>query len=72
MNKLFLYLLIMGGLILAVLGGWELYQISTGSRDEGNLTVIDLPKGFLIDSTLEQHLISDPEYTGVTPVSFPR
>lgn len=62
MNKLFIYLLVIGGLILFVLGGWEVLQITTGGKVETSQTVIDLPQTTLFPENVEQHLISDPEF----------
>ncbi len=63
MNKLFVYLIIIGVLILLLVSGWEVYQISSGARSTGEITVIEISNDTLIPSALENHLKQDPDYS---------
>jgi len=62
MNKLFLYLVVIGILILVTVVTWEGYQISTGARSKFSLVVIDLNSDILINEKLETHLRKDSKF----------
>ena len=63
MNKLFLYLIIIGILTLVLVAAWEFYQVSSGAKSPGELTVIEIPSSVLINQSLEDHLKSDPDFS---------
>lgn len=62
MNKLFLYLLIIGLVILTLVATWEIYQVSSGAKSTGSLTVVEIPNKTLLSPVLEEHLKTDPDY----------
>ncbi len=81
MNKLFMYLVGTGVLILVLIVGWEVLQISSGLRSTVNQTVIPMPrstifpenvKTFLENKKIENSGI-DPTYvdaTGIEPTNL--
>jgi len=82
MNRLFLYLVGIGVLILFLLVGWEVLQISTGLKSSVNQTVILMPrdtiftdnvKNFLEEKKLENSgidSITTNPATGIEPTTL--
>lgn len=56
LNKSWLYLILIGVLALVFTLGWEVYQISTGSRSKFELTINPITNPNLISPGLEEHL----------------
>lgn len=63
MNKLFMYLLVIGLVILVIVAAWEIYQVSSGAKSTGSLTVVEISNPVLIPEALEDHLKEDPDYS---------
>lgn len=56
LNKSWLYLILIGAIALVFTLGWELYQISSGSRSKVDLTITPITNQNLISPGLEEHL----------------
>ena len=56
MNKLFLYLVGVGVLILLLIIGWEVLQIATGLTSKVNQTVIEMPRDKIFPENVEKFL----------------
>jgi len=63
MNKLFLYLIVIGILTLVLVALWEIFQITSGAKSTGELTVVEIPYSQLMTQPLENHLKQDPDYS---------
>ena len=62
MNKLFLYLLVIGLVILVVVASWEVFQVTSGAKSTGDFVVVEIPNTVLVPPLLEDHLEADPGY----------
>jgi len=56
MNKLFLYFVGIGVLILFMIGGWELLQIATGQKSLVNQAVVEISRGRIFTEPMEKFL----------------
>jgi len=56
MNKLFLYMVAIGVLILFMIIGWEVLQIATGQKSNVNQAVIEMPRDKIFLESLEKFL----------------
>lgn len=56
MNKLFLYLVGIGVLILLMLTGWEALQIATGQKSNVNQAIIEMRRDHIFTDSMLQFL----------------
>lgn len=56
MNRLFMYLVGIGVLILFMIVGWEILQIATGLKSSVNQAVIEMPRDKLFTESAEKFL----------------
>jgi hypothetical protein len=66
LNRYWIILMLIGIGMLLIVAGWEVYQIASGNRSEVNVTVSELENNTLIPKNLEQHFLTDPDFTNIS------